>query len=312
MDSTAVDSTVTNSSLFEPTTVSETMTQTVESMNEFWHQAKVFFTDVLLANVPRIIIALVLLWVGFKLVNYLTKMIRKLMQVREMEKSLQDFLGSLIGIILKVLIIMSVMQMIGVAVTSFIALLGAAGLAIGMALQGTLQNFAGGVIILLLKPFKVGDYIEQGSNSGTVKSIQIFNTVLNTPDNKVVIVPNSQLATNSLINYTKSETRRVDISIGISYGESIDKARKVLLNLASAYPVVLQEPDAPVVHVTSLGDSSVNLQLRLWVKTEDYWPLYFSLNQAVYEEFKKQGIEIPFKQLSVHFDDSVAKARNKQ
>lgn len=201
------------------------------------------------------------------------------------------------------------MQMIGVAVTSFIAILGAAGLAVGMALQGTLQNFAGGVIILLLKPFKVGDYIEQGPNSGSVMSIQIFNTVLNTPDNKVIIVPNSQLATNSLINYTKSETRRVDVSVSIRYDESIDKVRKLMLNLASAYPVVLQEPEAPVVHVTSLGESSVNLQLRLWVKTGDYWPLYFSLNQAILDEFKKQGIEIPFNQLSVHFDEGAFAAK---
>jgi len=306
MDSIAVDSTAKSSLPFEPAVVTETVTQTVESMNQFWHKARDFFTDVLLANVPRIIIALVLLWVGFRLVNYLTRMVRKIMQAREMDKSLQDFLGSLIGIILKVLIIMSVMQMIGVAVTSFIAILGAAGLAIGMALQGTLQNFAGGVIILLLKPFKVGDFIEQGSISGTVTSIQIFNTVLSTPDNKVVIVPNSQLATNSLINYTKSEVRRVDVSVGIRYDESINKVRKLLLDLASAYPEVLKEPAVPVVHVTSMGESSVNLQLRLWAKTEDYWPLYFSLNQAVLDEFSKQDIKTPFNQLSVHFDEGVS------
>jgi len=305
MDSIAVDSTAKSSLPFEPAVVTETVTQTVESMNQFWHKARDFFTDVLLANVPRIIIALVLLWVGFRLVNYLTRMVRKIMHAREMDKSLQDFLGSLIGIMLKVLIIMSVMQMIGVAVTSFIAILGAAGLAIGMALQGTLQNFAGGVIILLLKPFKVGDFIEQGSISGSVTSIQIFNTVLNTPDNKVVIVPNSQLATNSLINYTKSKIRRVDISVGINYEESIDKVRKLLLNLASSYPEVLKEPAVPVVHVTALGENSIQLQLRLWAKTEDYWPLYFSLNQAILDEFKKQDIVIPFNQLSVHFDKGV-------
>lgn len=306
MDSIAVDSTAKSSLPFEPAVVTETVTQTVESMNQFWHKARDFFTDVLLANVPRIIIAFVLLWVGFRLVNYLTRMVRKIMQAREMDKSLQDFLGSLIGIILKVLIIMSVMQMIGVAVTSFIAILGAAGLAIGMALQGTLQNFAGGVIILLLKPFKVGDFIEQGSISGTVTSIQIFNTVLSTPDNKVVIVPNSQLATNSLINYTKSEVRRVDVSVGIRYDESINKVRKLLLDLASAYPEVLKEPAVPVVHVTSMGESSVNLQLRLWAKTEDYWPLYFSLNQAVLDEFSKQDIKTPFNQLSVRFEEGVS------
>jgi small conductance mechanosensitive channel len=306
MDSIAVDSTAKSSLPFVPAVVTETVTQTVESMNQFWHKARDFFTDVLLANVPRIIIALVLLWVGFRLVNYLTRMVRKIMQAREMDKSLQDFLGSLIGIMLKVLIIMSVMQMIGVAVTSFIAILGAAGLAIGMALQGTLQNFAGGVIILLLKPFKVGDFIEQGSISGTVTSIQIFNTVLSTPDNKVVIVPNSQLATNSLINYTKSEVRRVDVSVGIRYDESINKVRKLLLDLASAYPEVLKEPAVPVVHVTSMGESSVNLQLRLWAKTEDYWPLYFSLNQAVLDEFSKQDIKTPFNQLSVRFEEGVS------
>ncbi len=306
MDSIAVDSTAKSSLPFEPAVVTETVTQTVESMNQFWHKARDFFTDVLLANVPRIIIALVLLWVGFRLVNYLTRMVRKIMQAREMDKSLQDFLGSLIGIMLKVLIIMSVMQMIGVAVTSFIAILGAAGLAIGMALQGTLQNFAGGVIILLLKPFKVGDFIEQGSISGTVTSIQIFNTVLSTPDNKVVIVPNSQLATNSLINYTKSEVRRVDVSVGIRYDESINKVLKLLLDLASAYPEVLKEPAVPVVHVTSMGESSVNLQLRLWAKTEDYWPLYFSLNQAVLDEFSKQDIKTPFNQLSVRFEEGVS------
>ena len=306
MDSIAVDSTAKSSLPFEPAVVTETVTQTVESMNQFWHKARDFFTDVLLANVPRIIIALVLLWVGFRLVNYLTRMVRKIMQAREMDKSLKDFLGSLIGIMLKVLIIMSVMQMIGVAVTSFIAILGAAGLAIGMALQGTLQNFAGGVIILLLKPFKVGDFIEQGSISGTVTSIQIFNTVLSTPDNKVVIVPNSQLATNSLINYTKSEVRRVDVSVGIRYDESINKVRKLLLDLASAYPEVLKEPAVPVVHVTSMGESSVNLQLRLWAKTEDYWPLYFSLNQAVLDEFSKQDIKTPFNQLSVRFEEGVS------
>ena len=306
MDSIAVDSTAKSSLPFVPAVVTETVTQTVESMNQFWHKARDFFTDVLLANVPRIIIALVLLWVGFRLVNYLTRMVRKIMQAREMDKSLQDFLGSLIGIMLKVLIIMSVMQMIGVAVTSFIAILGAAGLAIGMALQGTLQNFAGGVIILLLKPFKVGDFIEQGSISGTVTSIQIFNTVLSTPDNKVVIVPNSQLATNSLINYTKSEVRRVDVSVGIRYDESINKVRKLLLDLASAYPEGLKEPAVPVVHVTSMGESSVNLQLRLWAKTEDYWPLYFSLNQAVLDEFSKQDIKTPFNQLSVRFEEGVS------
>jgi small conductance mechanosensitive channel len=216
------------------------------------------------------------------------------------DKSLQDFLLSLVSILLKILLILTVMSMIGIAITSFIAILGAAGLAIGMALQGTLQNFAGGIIILILKPFKVDDFIEQGSFSGVVKQIQIFNTVLCTADNKIIILPNTQLATNPLINYTKSKIRRVDIPCGIAYGESVDKARATMLAIAATRPEVLKEPEAPTVLVMALSDSSVNLQLRVWVKTEDYWKVHFALNQAVYDKFNEVGIEIPFNQLQVH------------
>jgi small conductance mechanosensitive channel len=216
------------------------------------------------------------------------------------DKSLQDFLLSLIAIALKILLMLTVMSMIGIEITSFIALIGAAGLAVGMALQGTLQNFAGGIIILLLKPFKVGDFIEQGSFSGIVRKIQIFNTVLTTGDNKTIILPNTQLATSPLINYTKSQIRRVDVTCGIAYGESVDKARQAMLDLAAQRSDVLAEPDKPVVHLIALSDSSVDMQLRVWVKTEDYWNACFSLNQAIYDKFNELNIEIPFKQLQIH------------
>ena len=193
--------------------------------------------------------------------------------------------------------------MIGIQMTSFIAILGAAGLAVGMALQGTLQNFAGGVIILILKPYKVGDFIEQGGISGVVKEIQIFSTILQTLDNKITIVPNTQLATGTLTNYTRANKRRVDIPVGIAYGSDVEQARRVLLDLAASHPDVFKEgADAPAVVCTSLGASSVDLQLRVWVATDNYWPVSSTLTQGVYEALGKNGIEIPFNQLQVHIN----------
>lgn len=267
---------------------------------DFISKLKTFFTDVLFQNVPKIIIALIVLWIGWKLIQWFTALLKKAYTKRQYDPSLQAFLHSVINIALKTILIITVAGMMGIQVTSFIAVLGAAGLAIGMALQGTLQNFAGGVIILLLKPYKVGDFIEQGSFSGTVSSIQIFNTILTTPDNKVIIIPNTQLATNTLINYTKSDKRRVDISVGIAYGESIDKARNIILQLANSRTEILQNENAPAVVVTSLGDSAVILELRVWVKPADYGIIHDAMNQGIYEKLKDNNIEIPFNQLQVH------------
>ena len=255
--------------------------------------------DLLFKDVPRIIIALIVLWIGLKLVKLLLKGMRKLMDKKQIDVSLQSFLISLTDIALKVMIIIAVMGMIGIQTTSFIAVLGAAGLAVGMALQGTLQNFAGGVIILLLKPFRVGDFIDAAGVQGTVKNIQIFNTIVETADKKMVIAPNTDLATKTLVNYSRSENRRVDVKVGIAYGESVDKARKVLVDLATAYPLVIAEP-APVVVVTALADSAVSLELRVWVKNADYWETFFYLNQAVYDKLNEVGIQIPFNQMDVH------------
>lgn len=264
---------------------------------------KSFCTDILFQNIPKILVALIILWIGWKLVKWFGKLLRKVFEKRNLDMSLQSFLLSIVDISLKTLLIITVAGMIGIQMTSFIAVLGAAGLAVGMALQGTLQNFAGGVIILILKPYRLGDFIEQGSISGTVKEIQIFNTILQTPDNKIVIVPNTQLATSTLINYTRSGKRRLDISVGIAYGADINKAREVLIAKAAEYPSILSgEGEKPEVVVTSLGASSIDLQLRVWVNAADYWPVSSSLTQSVYETLGSNGIEIPFNQLQVHIN----------
>ena len=211
-----------------------------------------------------------------------------------------QFLNSLIDISLKVLLVLTVMGILGIKMTSFVAIVGAAGLAVGMALQGTLQNFAGGVIILLLKPFKVGDYIDQGNYAGFVESIQIFNTTLRTYDNRNIIVPNTELATKSLVNHFNLPMRRVKIAVSIAYGESVDKAREVLLRVANTHPLVLKEPKAPFAPVEELGESSVNMSVYAWCLPENYWTVLYDLNQQVYDALMKEHIEIPFNQLDVH------------
>lgn len=247
----------------------------------------------------KLLLAVITLVVGLWLISRLTKVLRKIFELKSFEQTLQTFLLQLIGVVLKILLFISVITMVGVQMTSFIALLGAAGLAFGMALSGTLQNFAGGVMLLIFKPFKVGDYLEAQGYSGTVKEIQIFNTVLNTPDNKTIIIPNGGLSTGSMINYSAEERRRVDWTFGISYNDSIDKAREIILEIINADTRVHQEP-APFVGVISLGDSSVNLVTRVWVDASNYWVLFFEVNEKVKKAFDQKGISIPFPQQDVH------------
>lgn len=268
------------------------MQSLLSSLNEFMR-------DVLFKEVPKIIIALIVLWLGLKIVKLIVKALRRMMEKRNVEVSLQSFLLSMTDIALKIMVVIAVMGMVGIQTTSFIAVLGAAGLAVGMALQGTLQNFAGGVIILLLKPFRVGDYIDSPGVQGTVKSIHIFNTIVETPDKKIVVAPNTDLATKTLVNYSRSENRRVDVKVGIAYGESVDNARAVLMELARNYPLVIENPE-PAVVVTALADSAVSLELRVWVKNADYWTCFFYMNQAVYDKLNEVGIQIPFNQMDVH------------
>ncbi|TAJ04012.1 mechanosensitive ion channel family protein [Marinilabiliaceae bacterium JC017] len=247
----------------------------------------------------KFIVALVILLLGFWIVSKLVKGFKRLLVARKVDETLVPFLVSLSSVTLKVLLLISIITYVGVPMTSFIALLGAAGLAVGMALSGTLQNFAGGVILLILKPFKVGDFIEAQGYMGIVQEIQIFNTIVITLDNKTVIIPNGGLSTGAMINYTQKDTRRVDLVFGISYQDDIDKARTIIKEVAGRYDKILADPEL-FIGVVELGDSSVNLVARAWTKTSDYWDVYFYLNEFVKKEFDKQGVSIPFPQRDVH------------
>lgn len=272
----------------------------ISTWDSFSAGAKQFLNDVVFQYVPKLIVAVIVLFVGWKLINLLNRVMKRAYDRHKVDPSLQQFLHSVIDIILKVLLVLTTMGIMGIQMTSFIAILGAAGVAIGMGLQGTLQNFAGGVIILLLKPFKVGDYIEQGSYAGFVESIQIFNTTLRTYDARKIIVPNTELATKSLVNHFNLPQRRIAIPIGVAYGESVDKAKEVLLKVANENPLVLQEPKAPFATLEKFGDSSLNMTLYAWTLPENYWTTLYSLNEEVYAAFRREGIEIPFNQMDVH------------
>lgn len=273
-------------------------------MDQFVEAAKTFLSDVVFKNIPQVIVALIVLFVGLKLIKLLDRLLMKSYERHKVDPSLQQFLNSLIDISLKILLALTVMGIVGIKMTSFVAILGAAGLAVGMALQGTLQNFAGGVIILLIRPFKVGDYIEQGSYAGIVESIQIFSTTLRTYDNRNIIVPNTELATKSMINHFNLPMRRVKISVGIAYGESVDNARKVLLEMVESNPLTLMEPKAPMVVLENLGESAVELSLYAWTLPENYWTFYYQLNEQVYNALNNANIVIPFNQIDVHLKQS--------
>jgi len=247
----------------------------------------------------KVLLAIITLLVGWWLIRKFTRMMKKIFEVREFEPTLQKFLLNLVSAIFKVLLIISVVSMVGVQMTSFIALLGAAGLAFGLALSGTLQNFAGGVMLLILKPFRVGDYIEAQGHAGTVMEIQIFHTMLNTPDKKRIVIPNGGLSNGSIINYSAEPTRRVEWIFGISYSDNIDKAREIIMECLEADSRILRDPQ-PMVAVKNLGESSVDLVTRVWVETPAFWPVFFEINEKVKKEFDKKGISIPFPQRDVH------------
>lgn len=260
--------------------------------------------DMSVAFVPKMIGAILILWIGFKLTKILKRSIIKLLDRRKADPSLKGFLSSFLDVLLKVLIIIMAMDVIGIKATSFIAILGAMGLAVGMALQGTLQNFAGGVILLLLKPFAVNDYIECGSYKGYVKDIRIFHTIIRPFNGRTIIVPNSELATKSLINHTKEPQIRLDIVASVAYGTDLDKAKEVLREVVNANPLILKEPQAPTIAISELGESSVDISLWLWVKTEDYWTLWKQIREEIYKAFYEKGVEIPFPQIDVHVKNS--------
>ncbi len=248
---------------------------------------------------PKVILAILTLVIGLWVINAVTRTLGKIMTKRNFDPSLTPFLKTLFNMMLKVMLFISVFSMVGIEVTSFIAVLGAAGLAIGLALQGTLQNFAGGVIILLLKPFKVGDVIDVKGYLGTVKSIQIFYTLINTFDKKLIYMPNGSLANSDLTNLSQEEDRRSDWMFGIAYGDDSDKAKEVLAKLIAEDERILKDPE-PFIAMHSLGDSSVNFVVRAWTKAADLWPVHFDMNEKVYKTFAKEGLNIPFPQMDVH------------
>jgi small conductance mechanosensitive channel len=247
----------------------------------------------------NLLISIVILIVGFWLSNVLSRGLKRVLRKSHTDEGLVTFISSFMSMVLKVLVVITSITQIGVEMTSFVALLGAAGLAIGMAFSGTLSNFAGGIMILVLKPFKVGDIILTQGEKGEVKEIQIFNTYLYTTDNKVIILPNGPVANGNITNFTKADKRRVDWNFSISYGDDFSKAKEVINQLLNDDARVLKEPE-PFVGINLLGPSSVDLAVRVWVLTDDFNEIFFDLNERVYQEFEKAGLHFPFPQLDVH------------
>lgn len=257
--------------------------------------------DMTVAFIPRLIGCVIVLWVGFKLTKLLKRGLMRLLEKRSAEATLKGFLTSLVDVLMKAMIIIMAMDIIGIKATSFIALLGAAGLAIGMALQGTLQNFAGGVIILLMRPFKAGDYIEAGGYKGYVKEIRIFHTFIRPFNGRIIIVPNSELATKSLINHTRDKVIRLDITANVAYGSDLDKVRQVLTDVINDDPLILSDP-IPKICVSNLGDSSVDWAIWIWTNVDDYWTVWMRIRENIYKAFYANNISIPFPQVDVHID----------
>lgn len=247
----------------------------------------------------RILSAVIIFVVGRFAISMVKRLINRLLEKRKVEVSVKTFVQSLVNILLTILLIVAVIGKLGVETTSFAALLASAGVAIGMALSGNLQNFAGGLVILLFKPYKVGDFIESQNVSGTVREIQIFHTILSTPDNKVIYIPNGSLSSGVVINYSDQVTRRIEWIFGVEYGEDYDKVAAVINNILDADKRILTDP-SPLVAMHALSASSVNVVVRVWVKSEDYWNVYFEINKTVYATFNEQGIGFPFPQLTVH------------
>jgi len=243
--------------------------------------------------------AVVILVVGFFLAGIITRAVKKAMEKKDVSPELRGFLGGIISALLKAVVVIAVISAFGVETTSFAALLAAGGLAIGMALSGTLSNFAGGAMILIFKPFKVGHVIEAQGYVGSVREIEIFNTILMTPDNRKIIIPNGPLSSGSMINYSTEETRRVDFTIGIGYDDNIDDARAAIQSLIDADERILKDP-ASFIGVSELADSSVNFAVRVWVKSADYWGVFFDMNENVKKSFDQKGIGIPYPQMDVH------------
>lgn len=269
--------------------------------NGFIDQALAFISDPanLLGFGKKLLIFIVALWVGIRVIRFIQKLVRKGAAKSNLDEGLQKFLASLVGWFLKAALFVAIAEIIGIPTTSFVAILGAAGLAIGLALQGTLANFAGGVLIMVFKPYKIGDLVESQGVLGEVVDIQIFTTILTTPENKMAIMPNGAVMNNHIINYTEQGQIRVDTVIGIAYNEDIQAARNAIMEALTKHPKVLKDP-APAVTVLELGDSAVNLAVRPWCDPVDYWDVYFDTLEQGKLALDRAGISIPFPQVDVH------------
>lgn len=251
-------------------------------------------------GVGKSIIGAILIYViGHYIIKWINRLVAKVLEKRKFEISVQTFLKSLVSILLNLILAFAVVSKLGVNTTSFAALLASAGVAIGMALSGNLSNFAGGLIILVFKPFKVGDVIDVQGICGSVKEILIFHTILSTPDNRIVYIPNGSLSSNTITNLSKEEIRRTEWDFGVEYGEDFERVKAVLERIIAADKRILQTP-APFIALGNLGASSVDIKVRVWMKAENYWDVYFDMIKVVYEEFNKEKIGFPFPQLTVH------------
>ena len=247
----------------------------------------------------NVVLALLIFFIGRLLAKWLTSFVRKMMARTDMEDTLERFLCNLLYALLMVVVVIATINQLGIQTTSLLAVLGAAGLAVGLALQGSLSNFAAGVLIVAFRPYKVGDYVEAGGVAGTVEEVQIFTTVLKSPDNKQIIVPNSQIMAAEIVNYSAKDTRRIDLVAGCGYDDDLDKVHRVLTEIVNGDDRVLQDP-APTIAVSELADSSVNFVVRPWVNSADYWGVYFDLTEQIKKRFDQEGIAIPFPQRDVH------------
>ena len=280
-------------------------TQNLPDLGFDWNEVLDMLQTTGFEFVKNLVVALVIFYVGRWIVGLIVRGLRAAMHKADVDITLQSFVANLVRMALLVFVVIAALNQLGVQTASFIAVIGAAGLAIGLAMQGSLSNFASGVLIVVFRPYKVGDWIEGGGISGAVESVQILTTILKTGDNKRVIVPNSQIMGSTITNYSANETRRVDLVIGVSYDDDIDKVRREIEAVIAADDRILDEP-APLIAVSELADSSVNFAVRPWVNTPDYWGVYFGLTEAIKKRFDEAGISIPYPQQDVYIHNAPA------
>ncbi|GHT84409.1 mechanosensitive ion channel protein [Bacteroidia bacterium] len=254
----------------------------------------------------KLLACIVIYIVGRKLIKYINFIVNKLLNRQKLDPSIVSFLKSLISIVLTVVLLITIISVLGIPNSSFVAILASAGVALGMALSGTLQNFAGGIMILLFRPYQIGDYILAQNQEGTVKSIQIFNTVIVTADNRTIYIPNGTLSNNTIINNTSQSTRRVEWTIGIDYGSDYDNAKSVVQSILKSDKRILSNP-APYIALKNLNESSIDILIRVWVNSPDFWDVFYDINEQIYKLFALNGINIPFPQMTVHLADTSRK-----